>query len=205
MKKEIQVSLLFIIFSALLVSVSAQSHESKTASKKMTEKWFHQGQWLGGLQLKPHKSVDVMEFAQQYRLNKAYWDEAFAFLKNHGLQNLAVGKYPIDGDNVFASVTDDATKNLDQTKWESHRKYIDLQYVIAGEENIGVCPIAKAKVIIPYDETRDVVNYTAKGKIYKAVPGTFFILFPDNVHRASITTGGNKADKKIVIKIRVAG
>jgi biofilm protein TabA len=205
MKNKILLSLLFIICSALLVNVSAQSPGSKAVSKKVAEKWFHQKKWLGGLQLKPHKTVDIQEFAKQYRLNKVYWDEAFAFLKNNDLQNLAVGKYPIDGDNVFASVTEDATKDLDKTKWESHRKYIDLQYVIAGDENIGVASITKATVIIPYDETRDAANYTAEGKIYKAVPGTFFILFPGDVHRASITTGGNKVDKKIVIKIRVAG
>ena len=46
-------------------------------------------------------------------------------------------------------------KTLIKQKKESNRKDIGLRYVIAGVENIGVCPIAKAKVIIPLDETRD--------------------------------------------------
>jgi biofilm protein TabA len=200
MNKKLILSLLLVIFSALFIKVNAQSNESK----KEAEKWFKKKEWMGGLQLQPHKSVDVQEFAKQYRLNKKYWDEAFAFIKNHDLNNLAVGKYPIDGDNVFASVTEDPTKDFDKTKWESHRKYIDLQYVINGEEKIGVCPIVKATVTKPYDEKSDAANYQAVGKTYTAVPGTFFIFFPAYAHRPNITPGGNKVDKKLVIKIKVA-
>ena len=46
------------------------------------------------------------EFAKQYALNKENWDKAFEFMKNQDLENLAVGKYPINGEEVFASVTD---------------------------------------------------------------------------------------------------
>ena len=58
-------------------------------------------EWLRGLQLKPHETINKTEFAKQYQLNKKYWDEAFAFLKNHDLNTLAVGRYAIDGDNVL--------------------------------------------------------------------------------------------------------
>jgi biofilm protein TabA len=45
---------------------------------------------------------------------------------------------------------------------------------------------------------------SAKGTIYSATPGTFFIFFPSDVHRPSITPGGNKVDKKLVIKVQAA-
>jgi biofilm protein TabA len=204
MKKKVILSVLLFTFSALAIHVKAQSNESKASSKKAAEKWFNTLEWLGGLQLKPHKSVDAVEFVKQYRRNKIYWNKAFAFLKDNDLQKLANGKYTIDGDNVFATVTEDSTKGFDKTKWESHRKYIDLQYVIKGEEKIGVCPVAKATVTNAYNEKKDVANYTAEGKIYTAVPGTFFIFFPTDAHRPNITTGGNNVDKKIIIKIKVA-
>ena len=204
MKKKVILSVLLFTFSALVIHVKAQSNESKASSKKAAEKWFNTLEWLGGLQLKPHRSVDAVEFVMQYRRNKIYWNKAFAFLKDNDLQKLANGKYKIDGDNVFATVTEDPAKDFDKTKWESHRKYIDLQYVIKGEEKIGVCPVAKATVTKAYNEKKDVANYTAEGKIYTAVPGTFFIFFPTDAHRPNITTGGNNADKKIVIKIKVA-
>jgi YhcH/YjgK/YiaL family protein len=138
------------------------------------------------------------------RSNKTYWDKAFAFLKDNDLQTMAAGRYAIDGDNVYAMITENPTKNLDSTKWESHRNYIDLQSVIKGEEKIGVADITKLTVTMPYDASKDVANYAGDGKFYTALPNTFFLFFPGDAHRPNITTNGNKPDKKIVIKIRYA-
>jgi biofilm protein TabA len=198
--KRFLIFLLLLVYSASTCKVDAQS----TTSKKENEKWFRQKEWLGGLELQPHPSTDVQEFARQYHANKKYWDEAFAFLKNHDLSKLPPGKYPIDGDNVYASVTEDPTKDYDKSAWESHRKYVDLQYVISGQEKIGVSPVANVKVTEPYNENKDVAHYSGPGKIYDARPGTFFLFFPGTAHRPNITTGGNKTDKKIVIKIKSA-
>ena len=200
--KKIFLSVAFLLAAAIFVNAFAQDNQW---TKHKAKKWFREKEWLGGLQLKPHKSIDVVEFARQYHANKTYWDKAFAFLKNTDLNKIAKGKYPIDGDNVFASVTTDSTKNFDKTNWESHKKYIDLQYVIDGEEKIGVYPVAKAAVTKEYDEKRDAANYSADGKLYRATPATFFIFFPSDAHRPNITPGGNKVDKKIVIKVRYAG
>ncbi|MFL5738805.1 MAG: YhcH/YjgK/YiaL family protein [Flavisolibacter sp.] len=196
--KRLSISLIF----ALLVFASFAPSDTQDWSKHQAKKWFKKREWLGGLKLQPHKSVDVQEFARQYQYNKKYWDEAFAFLRDHDLQNLAKGKYPIDGDDVSASVTEAATKPFDSTQWESHRKFVDLQYVITGAEKIGVCPITKATITRPYNESRDAANYSATGKIYDAVPGTFFLFFPSDAHRPNISPGGNLVDKKIVIKVR---
>lgn len=200
--KKLFLSALFLSVSFLFITAVAQDTDEWT--KKKAKKWFKKKEWLGGLELKPHKTIDKQEFARQYHANKAYWDKAFAFLKNNDLNNIAKGKYPIDGDNVFASVTTDSTKNFDKTNWESHKKYIDLQYVIDGEELIGVYPVSKATVTREYDEKREAANYSADGKLYSAKPGTFFIFFPSDAHRPNITPGGNKVDKKIVIKVKYA-
>jgi biofilm protein TabA len=202
MKKTWSLLTALFIISLLCMQTSAQTSDKGT--KSQAKEWFNKKDWLNGLQLKPHESLDVVEFARQYSINKAYWDKAFIFLRDHDLRTLAKGKYPIDGDNVYASVTESATKNFDSTQWESHRKYVDLQYVITGEEKMGVCPVAKATVTKPYDAARDAANYSAEGKIYMAVPGTFFIFFPSDAHRPNISPGGNKVDKKIVIKVKAA-
>ncbi len=106
--------------------------------------------------------------------------------------------------NVYATITENPTKDADSTKWESHRNYIDLQSVISGEEKIGVAPVTNLTVTMPYDVTKDLANYSGEGTFYTAVPGTFFLFFPQDAHRPNVTTGGNKPDKKIVIKIRYA-
>jgi biofilm protein TabA len=156
----------------------------------------------GGLSVKPHKSVNSSEFARQYQLNKADWDAAFVFLRNQDLQKLAPGRYPIDGDEVFAVVTQNPTKDFDSTQWESHRNYIDVHYVATGEEIIGVSPLSNLTITKSYDTSRDIINYSGKGDMYPAQPGTFFIFFPSDAHRPAISPGGHAADKKIVIKIR---
>ncbi|MDB5223275.1 MAG: hypothetical protein JWN83_1942 [Chitinophagaceae bacterium] len=198
--KKLFLSALFFAMSFLFITAVAQDTNEWT--KKKAKKWFKKKEWLGGLELKPHKTINVQEFARQYHANKAYWDKAFAYLKNTDLNNIPKGKYPIDGDNVFASVTADSSKDFDKTNWESHRKYIDIQYVINGEEKIGVYPVSDAAVTKEYDEKKDVANYSADGKLYSATPETFFVFFPTDAHRPNITPGDNKVVKKIVIKVR---
>jgi biofilm protein TabA len=204
MKKSLISIVVVFVFSSLLINLYAQSTGGKTPTAKEAKKWFKKRTWLNGASLSPHKSINQQEFARQYQLNKTYWDKAFAFLKEQNLQTIAKGKYPIDGDNVYASVTEDPSKDFDKTNWESHRKYIDLQCIITGEEKMGVWPVQQATVTKEYDDKKDVANYTAEGKFYVGKPGTFFIFFPSDAHRPNITPGGNKVVKKIVIKVRVA-
>ncbi|MEO8763056.1 MAG: YhcH/YjgK/YiaL family protein [Ginsengibacter sp.] len=202
MKRIISLIIVLLIFS---VSFDAAAQTtSKSPASKDAKKWFNKKEWLGGLQFQPHPTINKTEFARQYQANKSYWDKAFAYLKEQNLETLAVGKYPIDGENVFAIVTNNPTKDHDSAMWESHHNYIDLHCVISGEEKISVCPMGKLTVSKPYDASKDVVNYSGAGKTYLAEPKVFFLFFPSDAHRPNITTGGNKKDKKIVIKIRYA-
>lgn len=173
-------------------------------TKKKAKKWMKRKEWASGLLLEPHKTINAVEFAKQYHANKKYWDEAFAYLRDHDLKSLAIGKTQLDGDNVTVSVTEDPSKDFEKTNWESHKKYIDLQSVIAGEEKIGVHPVSTSTVTKEYDDKKDVMNYSADGKLHTATPGIFFLFFPSDAHRPNITPGGNKPVKKIVIKIRYA-
>jgi YhcH/YjgK/YiaL family protein len=198
--KNTKVLLLMLVIFSLTTQLNAQGGMSKADA----DKWFDKKAWLGGARLTPSEGINKEEFARQYKANKKYWDEAFAFLKGHDLKTLAVGKYPIDSNNVFATVTEDPSKDFDKTQWESHRKYVDLQCVINGEEKMGKYAVAKATVTKPYDEARDVANYSAEGNFYIVPAGTFIIFFPIDAHRPNITPGGNKVVKKIVIKVRAA-
>jgi biofilm protein TabA len=192
--------LIFLLVSGIQATAQMPVNEW---SKSQAKKWFKKKEWLGGAKLTPHKSINKKEFARQYHLNQLYWDKAFAFLKEHNLDSLPKGKYAIDGDNVTASVTEDPSKDFDKTNWESHRKFIDIQCIISGEEKMGIYPVSKATVTKEYDGKRDAANYSAKGKFYVGGPGIFFIFFPSDAHRPNITPGGNKTVKKIVIKVRV--
>jgi YhcH/YjgK/YiaL family protein len=204
MKMKFLLPALSVVFLCLSIHLSAQSSPAGTWTTHKAKKWFNKKVWLNGTAITPHKAIDKTEFARQYHANKDYWDKAFAFIREHDLKTLAPGKYPIDGTNVFATITEDPSKDFDKTQWESHRKYIDLQYVITGEEKMGKYPFTKLVVTKPYDEAKDVANYSGDGEIYIVPSGTFMIFFPANAHRPNITPGGNKVIKKLVIKVLAA-
>ncbi|OOQ56671.1 hypothetical protein BC343_18995 [Mucilaginibacter pedocola] len=174
------------------------------AQSPAAQQWMAGGSWKNGLKLNLHPSTNATEFQAQYQKNKALWDKVFVFLKNTNLDTLSIGKHTLDGDNAYVSVTEAPSKELDKAGWESHKKYIDLQYVIRGKEQIGVAPADKATVTKPYDESKDVANYTAEGTYYTAEPGTFFLFFPQDAHRPNIKVPGFDVVKKLVVKIKVA-
>ena len=184
----------------------AQTTGNTTFTKQSADKWVKAGTWANGLKLKPHKSVNSIEFAEQYSKNKMAWDKAFEFMKNTDLDTLKPGKYELDGENVFISVTEGPTKLIENAKWEAHHKYLDIQYVIKGKEKMGIAPISTAKPIAEFDDKKDVGFYTSSAeteKYYVAKPGTFFIFFPSDAHRPSIKVKGCDTDKKLVVKIKV--
>jgi biofilm protein TabA len=199
MKRNLITSLLFLFAT---ITLSAQSSQNWTEQK--AEKWFKKKAYLNGLKATPHEAIDKIQFAKQYHLNKALWDKAFAFLKETDLQTLTPGRHAIDGDNVYGLVSEGPTKDYDKTAFESHKRYIDLQFVISGEENMGVAPLADVTLDKPYNERSDIMFYTGEGKIYTVPQNSFLIFFPSDAHRPNITPGGNKVVKKIVIKILVA-
>jgi biofilm protein TabA len=190
--------LLFIVSAAIVKPGFAQQKWTVASAKK----WAKSREWAGESKLKLNSSTNYLEFAKQYQANKAYWDKAFAFLNDPKLDTLKPGKYIIDGDNVYATITEAPSKTFDQSAWESHRNYIDLQYVIHGKEKIGVAPVSSATVIKPYDASRDAANYTADGQFYIATPDEFFLFFPGDAHRPNIKVEGYDTVKKLVIKIR---
>ncbi|MEI6950166.1 YhcH/YjgK/YiaL family protein [Paraflavisolibacter sp. H34] len=195
------------LLSAFLLTAAAAGAQAPTAQPALTakqaKKWFKKGNYLNGLKLKPHKSTNAQEFARQYAAHQHLWDTAFAFLKNHDLEQLPVGKYKLAGDSVFVNVTENPLKEFDKTQWEAHKKYIDLQYVAKGKEKMGVAPVATATVINPYNEAKDVANFKTEGKFYIATPGTFFLFFPQDAHRPTIKVD-EPNEKKVVVKILVA-
>ena len=199
--KKASIFLTLFFFSATIV-VNAQ--EKKKWNEKKATNWFKKKEYLGGLAANPHPEINKMAFATQYQLNKSYWDKAFAFLKNTDLQTLTVGRHVIDGDNVFAIVQEAPTKDYDKTAFESHLNYIDLQYVIKGEEKMGRTSVDSVKLDKPYNEKADIAYYTGDGKIFTVQENSFLLFFPGEAHRPNITPGGNKVVKKIVIKIKMA-
>ena len=79
------------------------------------------------------------------------------YINSTDFNKLECGRYEILGDNVYAVVQDYLTKPEAEGTFEAHRKYIDIQYVVAGEEKIGIDNINSFVEQTPYDEGKDIV------------------------------------------------
>jgi YhcH/YjgK/YiaL family protein len=207
MKRLSAYSSLTLVTAFVLVSTAAlsQKNDPKNWDKKTADKWVKSNAWAPDLKRKLDPSVNSVEFAKQYYANKAGWDKAFAFLSSTDLVNLKPGRYPIDGDNAYALVSDDPLKEPAQSNWEDHHNYIDLHYVITGKEKIGATPFTNiTEVVTPFDETKDIGFYKYDtGDYYIATPENYFLYFPADAHRPHLKLDGYDKAKKVVVKIKV--
>jgi biofilm protein TabA len=204
MKTAFKYSLLFVFILSVSSCREARLGKNGEWTQKTAEIWVQHNSWRKGMMLTLHPSTNVVEFARQYNKNPALWNAAFAYMKNNRLDTLPVGKHEIAGEMLFASVTEGPSKELEKANWESHKKYIDLQYVIRGKEKIGVAPTTGAAITKAYDEPKDVMNYSIPEALYYvAEPEMFFLFFPSDAHRPNVKVDGFDVVKKVVLKIRV--
>ena len=200
-------SLLIIVIMTSLSVLSGCSGNADPAtwSSTKTDKWFEKGDWLNGWQVKPDQSINRKAFAVSYFRNKERWDKAFNFLKSNDLSGLELKRYDIDGNNLYAPVSEYLTKNEEDARYEAHQKYIDIQYVVSGKELIGVAPMSQKKdVLEPYDGTKDIEFLTVTGGENRpAMPDRFFIFFPEDAHRPGLKDIENSPVRKIVVKVKV--
>jgi len=203
MKKSLLISVTMVLFS--VISGCSGKQDPSTWSSKQTSKWFEKGEWLNGWQIKPDASINMKTFANAYHKNPEKWNKAFTWLLNNDLNSLEVKRYEIDGDNVYATVSEYLSKNEEDARYEAHRKYIDIQYVAAGKELIGIAPLSQKKEEIEaYDAAKDIEYFTLTGgENHLALPDRFFILFPEDAHRPGLKDGENSPVRKIVVKVKV--
>lgn len=174
-------------------------------SESKTDEWFNKGEWRNGWTIAPDPSINKKALAVSYFKNKERWDTAFEFLKSNDLTTAENKKHVLDGDNLFVSISEYNTKEQADTRFEAHRKYIDIQYVATGKEMIGVAPLATQDSILQaYDEAKDIeFSRFPKAEFFTADPGNFFVFFPADGHMPSLKIDSIAPVKKVVVKIMI--
>ncbi len=115
------------------------------------------------------------------------------------------GRIDIDGEDIFAIVESYDSISASETRFEAHRRYLDIQYVRGGAEIIGWAPLSTLKEIEPYSQERDVAFYE-KPEHYTTLelfPGSFGLFYPNDGHMPRITLGDHRSVQKVVVKVRV--
>jgi YhcH/YjgK/YiaL family protein len=128
--------------------------------------------------------------------------KGFDYLRTTDLDSLPCGKHDIDGDTIFALVQEYQTKPIAECKLESHKKYIDIQYVIRGEEMMGITT-QNNQTILEQNLEKDYTFYEGTTSLIRVSKGMFTIFFPDDLHQPCVQTETVLEVKKVVIKVMI--
>lgn len=123
------------------------------------------------------------------------------WLEETDLINIKNGKYEIDDNKVFANVQEYKTKQ--NAKYEAHHKYIDIQYIVKGEELIGVTTHENCIITDKYNSETDLefMDININDEYITLKEQEFLILYPHDVHKPSINPYfGQNNVKKVVVK-----
>ena len=128
------------------------------------------------------------------------FQKAFEFLETADLTGLDCGRYEIAGDDVYASIQEPEGKPEAAAKVEVHRKYIDIQYIVSGNEKMGWIPLVGMGHDEGFNEEKDYGLFTDKPQSWFDVrPGCFAIFFPEDGHAPNVGTG---IHRKVVVKVK---
>jgi YhcH/YjgK/YiaL family protein len=167
--------------------------------------WYAKGDWKEGLQAQPDETVNKEEFIRQYAANPERWQKAFRFLASPEFPHLPEGKHVIDGGNLFVNINEYDTKNAEDAKCEAHKKYADIQFMISGEELMGLTPLSNTQNPTPYSEEKDIYFMQPNDmQYYLADTSNFFIFFPSDAHRPAVKVKDSVPVKKAIVKVRIA-
>jgi biofilm protein TabA len=134
---------------------------------------------------------------------------ALDFLRQARGADLPEGKIEVAGDSVFALVQSYETAPAsDPVVFEAHRKYIDVQYMVAGREAIAWAPADRLAVTQAYDPAGEAwlgVFPASDATFVRLAAGELAVLYPTDGHAPRVAAGAPAAVKKIVVKVAVEG
>lgn len=144
--------------------------------------------------------LDTLENGARYQPLHEAFGKAFAFLSDPALAGLPPGRHAIDGDRLFAIVSDGPGRRREEAPLEVHRRYVDIQYVLSGTDEMGWAPAAAcAPPAVPYDPDKDIAFLPDRPSAWISVPaGSFAIFFPEDAHAPLVSEG---IVRKVVVKI----
>jgi YhcH/YjgK/YiaL family protein len=130
------------------------------------------------------------------------FQRAFDYIRNTELQALAPGRYPIVGDDLFAIVENMPGRTHGDAKLECHRKYIDIQLVLEGVDEMGWKTLADClNPVSDYSAEKDIQFFHDMPATWIVTPPEHFcIFFPEDAHAPLVSNGGIH---KVIFKIAV--
>lgn len=143
-----------------------------------------------------------ISIAEKYNYLEEKFTCAYQWLETTDIVSLAVGSYPVMGDTVVANVQEYTTIPADQGSFETHEKFFDIQYVVSGREQFGICKRDGLKVKERIEEN-DLIFYEEpefSGSVFLG-EGDLIVVAPEDAHKPRCQAGAPCVVKKVVVKV----
>jgi biofilm protein TabA len=148
---------------------------------------------------------DTLANASRYQTLHPRFAQAFAWCSEH--ENLARsdGRYHLQGDDLFVIVESGPTIAASLKRFESHRKYIDIQVNLIGPEMMEWTPIKRLTVIDDFKPDNDICFYQQPTELSTRLlvrPNEFAIFWPEDAHKPCCHPGDTAVSyRKLVFKV----
>ena len=108
-------------------------------------------------------------------------------------------------ENCFVLFQSYITKNKVDCLYESHKKYIDIQYIFEGEEIMEVENVTNLQISKEYDKSLDYAKYFQSNNASSLLirKNELAIFYPNDAHMPCIKVDKNEQVIKAVFKIAV--
>lgn len=147
--------------------------------------------------------LDKLENATIYSCISENLSKGFEFLNKRDLSTLEIGRYEIDGNDVFALVSEYVSKEPQNCKLEAHQTYADIQCVVSGREAIGFALLNNQDILTRYNPEKDIVFFMGETTPLLLEEGMFAVFFPQDLHRPCMQIDGPQKVKKVVVKVKM--
>ncbi|HWR09043.1 YhcH/YjgK/YiaL family protein [Sporomusa sp.] len=129
------------------------------------------------------------------------------YLAKTNVAELPAGKHEIEGKDIYVAINEYETQPREARRAEAHVDYLDIQYLIAGEELIAYSLLTEDNEVLS-DElaAKDAIFYKTVQQETDLVltEGMYAIFFPWDVHRPNCTLHQTCKVKKAVVKIKMS-
>jgi YhcH/YjgK/YiaL family protein len=146
--------------------------------------------------------IDRLENAERYFALHPGFEAAFEALREMNFNAAPDGPQEIDGERLVVNVIRSQAKRMEDVWLEAHERFIDIQYLVSGEEQFGWQLTADCEEPIgQYDPDKDVIKFEDVAECwFPLLPGTFAIFFPEDAHAPML---GEGPINKVVVKVAV--
>ena len=148
---------------------------------------------------------DNIDHIALYARVHPFMPEVERFFTGMHAEKLEVGRFSLKSDELYYQVQRYETVDASESQFESHRRYIDIQCVVEGEETVFVSQTSSLTPETDYDGAKDIRFYEDfPGETVRLRPGMFAVFFPQDAHKPRCSVGGSPGKiLKIVFKLAV--